>query len=509
MRHYSKLESLLIRWFKKNQPEEFSEGWVSYDRTPWEYPWLTKENLEKFKYHSERHRSQLIDRLEDLDDKNHYAVYGNMANSMYTRATVLRQKGINCDVVLHPQDNFIMSHPFWEEFDGDLQVESRDYYELVDTKAISPSTIGDIYQYRDIGRMPSYQECSDLGISEQDYERFNPFMLNYETYRHLDGLSASICAHSLYFGYLTSAPYAGVSLGGDLWFEASRSDEFGYLQRAGFSNANYILASDPLTIASCRRYGFKNAIYIPHYLDQEFYSPGESTQRQAIEEKYGGDFHIFSTGRLDVSTKGSNIAADAIVRFLTQHENARLMQFAWGNDLNIMKEWFKSEGVANQIVWLPLSGKKRLVEYLRMANCFIGQFVLGAYGHADLEAMACGVPVIGYIEPTSYDILCPTGTPPIINTKAADGVYDGLGRLIENPDYANELGANLRNWFEANHGSERWYIDHLAVLQDMARTGRKIHINPALKPRLSKLEKKYLAQQSEAAPAFPEYRVGY
>ncbi len=508
MRHYSKLE-LFFRKLRNLKDElVLEDGWSSYDRTPWMYPWLTTENLEKFEYYSDSHRQQLVNRLESNATDQHYAVYGNMANSMYTRAAVLRQKGVQCDVLLHPQDNFIMSHPFWEEYDGDLQVESRDYHELVAEGVIKKSSIEGVFQYGNIGEMPSIEACAELGISAEDYEAFSPFMLNYETYKHLDGLSASICAHSLYFGYLNSSPYAAVSLGGDLWFEASRSDAFGYLQRAGFSNANYILASDPLTIASCRRYGFKNAIYIPHYLDQQFYSPGESSQKQKIVSQHGGDFNIFSTGRLDVSTKGSNIAAGAIVEFLQKHKNARLMQMAWGNDLETMKDWFASNGVADQVVWLPLSGKKRLVEYLRMADCFVGQFVLGAYGHADLEAMACAVPVIGYIDPTSYGVLCPTGMPPIINTKESKGVLDGLEKLIADRQYAKGLGANLRAWFEANHGSEKWYIDHLAILQDMTKTGRKIHINPALKKGLSMIEKRYLAEQMMKAPEFPNYEVG-
>ena len=45
---------------------------------------------------------------------------GNMANNLYIRACALAGRELSIDFFLHPHDQFLMSQPSWEEYDGDI-----------------------------------------------------------------------------------------------------------------------------------------------------------------------------------------------------------------------------------------------------------------------------------------------------------------------------------------------------------------------------------------------------
>lgn len=48
------------------------------------------------------------------------AVYGNLANSAYIHARLLRRAGIDAELVLEPFDDFVMSDPRWEDLELEL-----------------------------------------------------------------------------------------------------------------------------------------------------------------------------------------------------------------------------------------------------------------------------------------------------------------------------------------------------------------------------------------------------
>ena len=96
------------------------EEWHSFDRTPWKHPWMTAGNIREFADYSRREVERLshLVEIQTLSKAGRYAFAGNMANINYTRATPLRKRGLDIDLILHPNDAYIFSQPGWEDFDG-------------------------------------------------------------------------------------------------------------------------------------------------------------------------------------------------------------------------------------------------------------------------------------------------------------------------------------------------------------------------------------------------------
>ncbi len=486
--------------------KEPGDRWASWDNTPWNHPWLTRAHLEEFGDFSKAIRKNLVNQLDHNDAKKYkFACLGNMANVLYTRASVLRQKGVKISIFLHPFESYIMNQPCWEEFDGEITADDIEIQALFEQGVISKDLVEDVYQIPQLPQRPDYDYCKTLGTSYLNYKRFTNFMTFLSTAKAVQSYDALMTANTVYLAYLSNKPYAAIACGGDIWFEASRDDMLGRLQRAAFKNANVLFVADPLALAHSRRHGFSNGIYIPHYLDQKKYSPGHSRFRSEWQNQYGGDFFILTSARLDDHFKGSTMAFNATIQFLIKHSNARLALIGWGSDKDKIITLLNEANVLNQVILLPVCGKERLIQYLRSADCFLGQFILGAYGHADLEALACALPVIAYINENQYNYLCPTGSPPILQAQESDRVFQHLELLIHNKDQRTQLGQAARKWFIENHGSETWYTDHLALLVALAK-GKKINFrNSILKTKLSRVEKEYHQNELQNAPIFPNY----
>ncbi len=77
----------------------------------------------------------------------------------------------------------------------------------------------------------------------------------------------------------------------------------------------------------------------------------------------------------------------------------------------------------------------------------MGQFKLGALGMSELEAMACGKPVLSFFNyPQAYD-----EPPPIFSTRDAEEGAEMLARLVEDQQLRKEAGEKGRAWVEKHH----------------------------------------------------------
>lgn len=481
-------------------------AWQSWDLHPWGHPWLTKKNLKEIKEFSGyfiKKEKEVASRRDSAGVKIGFV--GNIANCMYMRAIPLRAGGWSVDMFIHPQDAYVMSNPGWEYFKGTLPA-GVSTLEQCSEVGIQLPVVDGVYQYSE---NPDWQ-CR---LVEEDYEfvretdkvDFPSFMSNLPTLSALQEMDVLWGTQNVYLSYLANRPYVVSQSGGDIWLEASRQDELGRVQRKAFSNARVFLVSNPWSFAHARRFGFKHLVYLPLILDQEMYAPGDGKSRKAWKDISGGDFFVLTSSRLDERNKGSRIGIEGFASFAKSYPSARLVVIGWGNDIEKYQNLFIELGIADKVIELPVSGKALIRDYLRSADVFIDQFVLGYYGSAGLEAMACGLPVIGRIEKEQYDALCETGSPPILNSCTSDEVTAALLKLALNPEYRLELAQAHREWFIENHGSEKWLPAYNAVLSSTAKNCPANFEKSPLSRPLSYTEKLYHAKGMLCAPPHPHY----
>ncbi|HET9473626.1 MAG TPA: glycosyltransferase, partial [Steroidobacteraceae bacterium] len=443
------------------------DAWHSFDRTPWRHPWLAAANLRRAKQHSEALLAQALRAAQDVERRNRYGFVCNIANGLYHRAVALRKRGMDITVFTHPDDRYVMSHPEWEEYDGVLDASLVDFGRAVEAGVLFPSVPGIVRLAPDAvpSSVSQAWRVKPSFVGALEWLRWYGVVVRFRSLLNaLQEMDALLSSQAPYLAYLAKRPYLVTQMGGDIWYECSHDDRLGRLQRTAYFNANAFLVSNPWSYAHARRFGMRHLIYLPVLLDEEAYSPGIGRFRSEWAAAIGGEFFVLCTARLDDLYKGSKIALDGFARFAALNTGARLVVLGWGADRDKRLAGLRALGIADKTLVLPLSGKRRLIEYLRSADCLLDQLVLGYYGSTALESMACGLPVLMRLETDQYAALCETGAPPVLNCATPQDVAQALERLSTSEAWRRELGERHRAWFLANHSAGRWKDSYDALL---------------------------------------------
>ena len=484
-----------------------ADGWDTWDPAPWQHPWLTSSNLAAMRDYSRTCRDRWLSEAAALPERPcRYAFVGNLANNMYMRARPLRRAGHDIDIYLHPHDYYLMSYPAWEEFDGVLDTDVADIRLLREAGLNLPHVDG--VEQPETTESFNAARAFELfpNLAPRDVMRWLPYLSGHAWLPQLAQYDALLCAQTTYLGLLAGRPYVAAHVGGDIWYECSRADLVGRLQRAAYHGAVATLASNPWSFAHARRYGMHNLVYLPLLLDESFYSPGDSALRAQWEAQSGGNFFVFSAVRQNDRVKGTMTGLEGFARFAVNHPGARLVFVEWGQETSKNTERLSQLGIADRVIRLRVAGKRRVVEYLRAADCVLDQFTIGYYGATALEAMACEVPVLMRIEKAQYDALCDGGAPPVLNADSSAQVADSLSRLAANDAGRRQLGRDARAWFVRNHGASAWGPTLMALLRLAAEGRRFSYADSPLHAGLGEDERAYHARGLAAAPDFPHYQ---
>ena len=106
----------------------------SIDNTPWKHPFLTTENLKRFREYSDAVKSFAYDHFAG----SHFiaplycAFCNNMAQNMYKWGKLAQKYGARVELFRNAQDETALNDPCWEEFDGE-------YPDLLDGKGFMQS----------------------------------------------------------------------------------------------------------------------------------------------------------------------------------------------------------------------------------------------------------------------------------------------------------------------------------------------------------------------------------
>jgi hypothetical protein len=505
---FQKLRDIYYRYLKERVRQKFISKWHSFDRHPWKHPWLKSKNLCEMREYSLKIKNEVSEiayGLRHSKKKQAFAFICNMANSMYTTSIAMRKTGFPITVFPHPNDDFIMSQPEWEEYAGSIPEGIEFTLSGFHDAGIALPKVSGVERIRlldvdcyDFSQMPKF-------VSKSNYLAYSDYYHYKDLYKKLRDFDALYAIQSPYLAYLADKPYIVTHAGGDIWYECSRDDQLGYLQRVSFESAGLSIASNPWSYAFARRYGFKNMVQVPTLIDSEIYSPGFPKYRHEWHYEYGGNFFILSTNRLDDFYKGNNISIDAIAHFLHENDNARFVQIFWGREIDKFQQRIKDYGLDGKVILLPAAGKRKLIDYLRSAHVVIDQLTLGYYGMTALESIAIGVPVIMNVNQQQYDAFSVAGAPPVCNASNSREIISHLRTLYNDPNFASDISKSQRNWFMFYSGDSSW-AEYYADLMMVIGSGHKINYSSSpLNAPLTIEEVEYHRSELEMAPIFPNY----
>jgi len=453
--------------------------WVnSIDEHPWEHPFLTVENIERFRVYSEQVWQVALDHQQRYSRPLRTAFAVNMAQSMYKWGCMARQHGSEAVLFPFEWDNNAISQPEWEEFDGEFDDihDGPGFLKLAQNLPlripcqrvpIEGDELLDAYQrFKEGDRYPLLQLLSSTpqlrheSIMVYGYHRF------YALARALAAFDAVYTCSMPIPSYFSGAPYCAFSVGGDLQNDCGRADVHGTMMRLAFSAARFILASNPHTLGHCRRLGFSNALYLPYPMDDSRYAPGEGQARKSWKSQSGGDVFVLMTSRLDEKVKGQTPEMlKALFRMSHERPDVRFVFVRWGHSADAVRSQFAEAGLGDRALFLKPVGKKRLIDYYRSCDIVLDQFVYGYYGATMLEAAGIGKPIVMKMRHEHYHPLYRGDVAPIISAGSPDDVYRALLNLVDNVALRHERGKALRDWLVRNHGEDRTVPLMLAILR--------------------------------------------
>jgi len=117
----------------------------------------------------------------------------------------------------------------------------------------------------------------------------------------------------------------------------------------------------------------------------------------------------------------------------------------------------------NATVVAPTS-RDELAELLRGHRLALGQFLVGAMGNYEIEALSAGVPVVMHCDKESAY----AASPPIVDAADAGEAVARIGELLDDEAKLDELAARGPAWVDANHAARTVAA---RVIADYRRSG--------------------------------------
>jgi glycosyltransferase involved in cell wall biosynthesis len=468
---------------KKRSPQ-LLQVYDSRDHHPWEHPYLTESNISRFRDYSDSVWDYSLEYYRANPEPIDCAYTFNMAQNMYKWARLAKESGSGATLYLHPMDQFAISQPEWEDYDGELS-DLTDYGQFIAaTNGIVPEV--------DCRKIPldseTFRQYSSLFLARNQTRgdaksllmllRKSP-SIRYEVFETYPGLMAyydwadALSKHDVVYAagapfcaYASGIPYCVVSVGGDVERDCGRGDWYGKATTIAFNGGRFMMISNPHTLGHSRRLGFTNGVYLPYPMDVNRYSPGEGNARKYWTDQYGEGVYVLTSARIDSAVKGQSEAYfDMLVTLAREMPSLRFIFLAWGDNVSSLKRRINDLELTNNFILLSPVGKKRLVDYYRSCDIVLDQFVYGYYGATALEAFSVGKPVVMKVRDNQYYPLYRGDVVPVINASTIQEIREAVRYLVINHDKRREIGLALRNWLVRNHGESRTMPILLSLLK--------------------------------------------
>lgn len=457
-------------------PESGAPRAWSRDDRPWEHPFLAPGNLRRFRDYSESIWRVAQSRARAPRPRPLRVAFAvNMAQNMNVWARLAAEAGASAELYLHPMDRSVLSHPQWEDHDG----EWMDLSDLPGFLADAPPWAPPV----PVREVPISAGAEDWPCPAVEA---HPIFASYRSWaRSLAEHDVVYAASAPFAAYASGRAYCVFSVGGDLQFDCGRRDAFGSGMRDAFGSARFLFASNPHTLAHCRRLGISNAVYLPYPIDDQRYSPGAGQARLRWDREYGPGVYALSSARIDGEVKGQGEDFFSGLTALARRiPSLRFVFLAWGSGAAEARRRIAAAGMDRQFILLPPVGKRRLIDYYRSCDFIIDQFVMGYFGATALEAAACGKPVVMRMRDEQYGPLYRGDVAPVCNAGSVMEICAAVERLALDADTRGRLGQAMRAWLVRNHGRDRTMPLLLAMLRMAAEgvVGGPWIANPLLDP---------------------------
>jgi glycosyltransferase involved in cell wall biosynthesis len=183
-----------------------------------------------------------------------------------------------------------------------------------------------------------------------------------------------------------------------------------------------------------------DAVFLPNpiNLDDFTIEPGEGLSIP----------RVLSISKLD-RFKGVEQIIQTIKLVWQRRLETEITMFNYGNQSDLVCSFFKEHWHDKRLILLSRIPHNRMVRLIQSFGVILGQQgqIPGALGASELEAMACGKPVVCYYKyPNAYP-----EPPPVLVSQTPEEASAHIVRLLEDPALRQSLGRQGREWVAKYH----------------------------------------------------------
>ncbi|MCE5213548.1 MAG: glycosyltransferase family 4 protein [Methanobacterium sp.] len=207
------------------------------------------------------------------------------------------------------------------------------------------------------------------------------------------------------------------------------------------NNSSKIVTISTATRNTCLEAGMdKNLEIIPFGVDTDFFRPIDNPRTDEF-------FQILSVGYL-IERKGHEYLIRAMKEVLKKQDNVRLKIVGSGPFKTKLKNLIKELDLEEAVEIIENVSDEELLNLYTSSDLFVLPSIIDSQGNTEglglvlLEAMACGLPVIGSNVGGITDIIVDGETGLLVQEKNVLEIYSSINKMIEDDDQRQQIRKN-------------------------------------------------------------------
>ena len=204
--------------------------------------------------------------------------------------------------------------------------------------------------------------------------------------------------------------------------------------------------------------------------------PGQSALRERLLRSLDASFLIFHPTRQDwkVGTGPADKANDNFWRAvgLLRNDGVKVGVICtkWGRNISESMALVRQLGIRANVEWIDPQATLPFLAMCVAVDLVADQFHLGAFGGILPKALACGTPVLTYLEEEKARTVFPE-SPPVLNCRTSEEIASQVRMAVEHEDVIEKLSVQGKCWVAEHHSKNLIEREFDKVLSTVPKRG--------------------------------------